>query len=51
MDTATGTVQPAQDAVGIAEPGMEVDLPAPYAPSAWLALVAERLPGPRGEYV
>lgn len=37
-------------AVGVAELGMEVDPPAPYAPGAWLALVAERLSGPRAEY-
>jgi hypothetical protein len=30
-------------ALGVAELGMEVDPPAPYSPSGWLALVAERL--------
>ncbi|MDX3537446.1 contact-dependent growth inhibition system immunity protein [Streptomyces sp. MB09-01] len=37
-------------AVGIAELGMEVDLPAPYAPSAWLAVVAEQLARFRPDY-
>lgn len=37
-------------AVGVAELGMEVDPPAPYTPSAWLAVVAELLAGPRAEY-
>ncbi|MEV5507757.1 contact-dependent growth inhibition system immunity protein [Streptomyces orinoci] len=32
-------------ALALAELGMEVDPPAPYAPSAWLALLAERLEG------
>lgn len=30
-------------ALAVAELGMEVDPPAPYAPSSWLALVADRL--------
>ncbi|MFF0744290.1 contact-dependent growth inhibition system immunity protein [Streptomyces sp. NPDC004111] len=38
-------------AVAVAELGMEVDPPAPYAPSGWLAVMAERLAGPRAEYV
>lgn len=38
-------------ALAIAELGMEVDPPAPYSPSGWLALVADRLSGPRAEYV
>lgn len=33
-------------ALALAELGMEVDPPAPYAPSGWLALVAGRLSGP-----
>ncbi|MEX3105087.1 MULTISPECIES: contact-dependent growth inhibition system immunity protein [unclassified Streptomyces] len=33
-------------ALALAELGMEVDPPAPYAPSGWLALVAERRGGP-----
>ncbi|MFJ9628685.1 contact-dependent growth inhibition system immunity protein [Streptomyces sp. NPDC101175] len=37
-------------ALGVAELGMEVDPPAPYSPSGWLALVADRLNGPRVEY-
>ncbi|MET7568002.1 contact-dependent growth inhibition system immunity protein [Streptomyces sp. NPDC005492] len=37
-------------ALAVAELGMEVDPPTPYAPSGWLALVAERLSGPRAEY-
>ncbi|MFP1626309.1 contact-dependent growth inhibition system immunity protein [Streptomyces sp. 5K101] len=37
-------------ALGLAELGMEVDPPAPYAPSAWLALVADRLAVPRADY-
>ncbi|MFF1354890.1 contact-dependent growth inhibition system immunity protein [Streptomyces sp. NPDC058297] len=37
-------------ALAVAELGMEVDPPAPYAPSGWLALVADRLAGPRAEY-
>ncbi|MFF9286045.1 contact-dependent growth inhibition system immunity protein [Streptomyces griseosporeus] len=37
-------------AVAVAELGMEVDPPAPYSPSGWLALVADRLAGARPEY-
>ncbi|GAB2972665.1 hypothetical protein GCM10023080_040990 [Streptomyces pseudoechinosporeus] len=37
-------------ALAVAELGMEVDPPAPYAPSGWLALVADRLGGPRADY-
>ncbi|WP_156722305.1 contact-dependent growth inhibition system immunity protein [Streptomyces apocyni] len=37
-------------ALAMAELGMEVDPPAPYAPSAWLALLAERLAVPRADY-
>ncbi|MFE1751762.1 contact-dependent growth inhibition system immunity protein [Streptomyces anandii] len=37
-------------AVAVAELGMEVDPPAPYSPSGWLALVADRLTTPRPEY-
>ncbi|MFF8845754.1 contact-dependent growth inhibition system immunity protein [Streptomyces sp. NPDC015127] len=37
-------------ALALAELGMEVDPPAPYAPSAWLALVADRLAVPRADY-
>ncbi|MEU8971425.1 contact-dependent growth inhibition system immunity protein [Streptomyces monashensis] len=37
-------------ALAIAELGMEVDAPAPYSPSGWLALVAERLATPRTDY-
>jgi hypothetical protein len=37
-------------AVAVAELGMEVDPPAPYSPSGWLALVASRLGAPRAEY-
>lgn len=33
-------------ALAVAELGMEVDPPAPYTPSAWLALVADRLTAP-----
>jgi CdiI immunity protein len=36
-------------ALAVAELGMEVDPPAPYAPSGWLALVADRLTAPRVE--
>ncbi|GCB45606.1 contact-dependent growth inhibition system immunity protein [Streptomyces sp. NL15-2K] len=38
-------------ALAVAELGMEVDPPAPYSPGGWLALVADRLSGPRAEYV
>jgi hypothetical protein len=38
-------------ALAVAELGMEVDPQAPYSPSGWLALVADRLSGPRAEYV
>lgn len=37
-------------AVAVAELGMEVDPPAPFSPSGWLALVAERVATPRPEY-
>jgi hypothetical protein len=37
-------------ALAVAELGMEVDAPAPYSPSGWLALVAERLAAPRADY-
>ncbi len=37
-------------ALAAAELGMEVDPPAPYAPSGWLALIAGRLARPRAEY-
>ncbi|CAL9453108.1 contact-dependent growth inhibition system immunity protein [Streptomyces sp. enrichment culture] len=37
-------------AVGLAELGMEVDPPAPFTPSAWLALVADHLAAPRADY-
>ncbi|MFI5684464.1 contact-dependent growth inhibition system immunity protein [Streptomyces sp. NPDC051636] len=37
-------------AQAVAELGMEVDPPAPYSPSGWLALVADRLGTPRAEY-
>lgn len=37
-------------ALAVAELGMEVDPPAPYAPGAWLALVADRIGGFRAEY-
>ncbi|MFF3289333.1 contact-dependent growth inhibition system immunity protein [Streptomyces sp. NPDC003023] len=37
-------------AVALAELGMEVDPPAPHTPSAWLALVADRLAIPRADY-
>lgn len=37
-------------AIACAELGMEVDPPAPYSPSGWLALVADRLTGPQAEY-
>jgi hypothetical protein len=37
-------------ALALAELGMEVDPPAPYAPSGWLALVAGRLGQPRAVY-
>ncbi|MBV7698202.1 contact-dependent growth inhibition system immunity protein [Streptomyces sp. TRM70350] len=37
-------------ALAVAELGMEVDPPAPYAPSGWLARVAERLAAPRADY-
>ncbi|MFF9894315.1 contact-dependent growth inhibition system immunity protein [Streptomyces longispororuber] len=36
----------AEYAVGVAELGMEVEVPAPYGPSGWLALVAARLTAP-----
>ncbi|MEU3783674.1 contact-dependent growth inhibition system immunity protein [Streptomyces sp900129855] len=37
-------------ALAVAELGMEVDPPAPYSPSAWLALAASRLSAPRADY-
>ncbi|WP_431982410.1 contact-dependent growth inhibition system immunity protein [Streptomyces qinglanensis] len=37
-------------AVGLAELGLEMEPPAPYSPSGWLALLADRLGGPRAEY-
>ena len=37
-------------ALAVAELGMEVDPPAPYSPSSWLALVADRLTRPRAYY-
>ena len=37
-------------ALAVAELGMEVDPPAPYSPSGWLALVADRLTAPRADY-
>ncbi|MFE2508151.1 contact-dependent growth inhibition system immunity protein [Streptomyces naganishii] len=37
-------------ALALAELGMEVDPPAPFSPSGWLALVARRLGGPRPDY-
>ncbi|MFG3548097.1 contact-dependent growth inhibition system immunity protein [Streptomyces sp. NPDC047725] len=37
-------------AVAVAELGMEVDPPAPYAPGAWLELVAHRLGMPPADY-
>jgi hypothetical protein len=37
-------------ALALAELGMEVDPPAPYAPGGWLALVADRLTAPRADY-
>ncbi|MDX3307745.1 contact-dependent growth inhibition system immunity protein [Streptomyces sp. NPDC054884] len=37
-------------ALALAELGMEVDPPAPYAPSGWLELIAHRLAGPRAVY-
>lgn len=37
-------------ALAVAELGMEVDPPAPYSPSGWLAVIAERFRGPRAEY-
>lgn len=37
-------------ALAVAELGMEVDPPAPYSPSGWLALVADRLTTPRPDY-
>lgn len=37
-------------ALAVAELGMEVDPPAPYTPSAWLAHVADRLTAPRPDY-
>ncbi|MFE3496409.1 contact-dependent growth inhibition system immunity protein [Streptomyces sp. NPDC059175] len=37
-------------ALALTELGMEVDPPAPYGPSGWLAQVADRLGGPRAEY-
>ncbi|MDD9375104.1 hypothetical protein M8Z33_00110 [Streptomyces sp. ZAF1911] len=43
-------LEEADYAVGVAELGMETDPPAPYTPGAWLAVVSERLAGPRAEY-
>ncbi|WP_435611543.1 contact-dependent growth inhibition system immunity protein [Streptomyces sp. bgisy159] len=37
-------------ALALAELGMEVDPPAPYSPSGWLALIAGRLGGPRADH-
>ncbi|MEV8366525.1 contact-dependent growth inhibition system immunity protein [Streptomyces niveus] len=37
-------------ALGVADLGMEVDPPAPYSPSGWLALVADRLSQFRADY-
>ncbi|MFF8021878.1 contact-dependent growth inhibition system immunity protein [Streptomyces sp. NPDC007896] len=37
-------------ALAVAELGMEVDSPAPYSPSGWLALVVDRLTGPQAKY-
>jgi hypothetical protein len=37
-------------ALAVAELGMEVDAPAPYSPSGWLALVAEQFAAPRADY-
>ncbi|MCF6523821.1 contact-dependent growth inhibition system immunity protein [Streptomyces sp. JJ36] len=37
-------------ALGLAELGMEVDPPAPYSPSGWLALLSDRLTTPRPDY-
>ncbi|MEV5784146.1 MULTISPECIES: contact-dependent growth inhibition system immunity protein [Streptomyces] len=37
-------------ALAVAELGMEVDPPAPYSPSGWLAHVADRLTAPRADY-
>ncbi|MCX4456353.1 hypothetical protein OG585_27630 [Streptomyces sp. NBC_01340] len=37
-------------ALAVAELGMEVDPAAPYSPSGWLTLVAERLESPRADY-
>ena len=36
-------------ALAVAELGMEVDPPAPYSPSGWLALVTDRLTEPRAD--
>ncbi|MYR86568.1 hypothetical protein GTY41_16900, partial [Streptomyces sp. SID685] len=36
-------------ALAVAELGMEVDPPAPYSPSGWLAVVAGQLAVPTGE--
>jgi hypothetical protein len=37
-------------ALAVAELGMEVDPPAPYTPSGWLALVADRVGRPAPDY-
>ncbi|MFJ8138595.1 contact-dependent growth inhibition system immunity protein [Streptomyces sp. NPDC096013] len=37
-------------ALAVAELGMEVDPPAPYSPSGWLASAADRLGTPRADY-
>ncbi|WP_225100257.1 contact-dependent growth inhibition system immunity protein [Streptomyces sp. CoH27] len=37
-------------ALAVAELGMEVDAPAPYSPSGWLARIAGRLATPRADY-
>ncbi|MFF6995197.1 contact-dependent growth inhibition system immunity protein [Streptomyces sp. NPDC008313] len=37
-------------ALAVAELGMEVDPPAPYSPSGWLAHLAARISGPRADY-
>ncbi|MDI3417937.1 contact-dependent growth inhibition system immunity protein [Streptomyces luteolus] len=39
-------VEESDYALALAELGMEVDVPTPYSPSAWLGLVAERLSAP-----
>ncbi|MEU8907223.1 contact-dependent growth inhibition system immunity protein [Streptomyces mirabilis] len=46
----TLTLEESDYALAVAELGMEVDPPAPYAPSGWFALVAERLSGTRAQY-